>query len=117
PSDARTSGDGNIGLRSGSARGNGFGGDGSRLRGKVNNYAIAPSLLRMWLADCNFEGARPEEMAAALPALQTLVIRHVSKQEDLPLQLIKALHLLKDLTTLGLGGFNHQLMPHLWGLT
>ncbi|GLI67789.1 hypothetical protein VaNZ11_012076, partial [Volvox africanus] len=64
PSDARTSGDGNIGLRSGSARG-------------------------------NFEGARPEEMAAALPALQTLVIRHVSKQEDLPLQLIKALHLLK----------------------
>ncbi|GLI66836.1 hypothetical protein VaNZ11_010794 [Volvox africanus] len=117
PSDARTSGDGNIGLRSGSARGNGFGGDGSRLRGKVNNYAIAPSLLHMWLADCNFEGARPEEMAAALPALQTIVIRHVSKQEDLPLQLIKALHLLKDLTTLGLGGFNHQLMPHLWGLT
>lgn len=78
---------------------------------------VAPSLIHVWLADCNFGGAKPEEMAGAMPNLQTLVVRHVSKPEDLPLQLIRALRGLKDLTTLGLGGFSHRLMPHLWGLT
>ncbi|GIL79362.1 hypothetical protein Vretifemale_8733 [Volvox reticuliferus] len=95
-SKCRTGSDGDIGyMRSGSARSNGFVGDRSMLRGRVRDGAIAPSLLHMWLADCNFGGARPEEMAGALPALQTLVVRHVSKQDDLPLQLIKALHRLK----------------------
>ncbi|KAG2482097.1 hypothetical protein HYH03_018953 [Edaphochlamys debaryana] len=77
----------------------------------------APPLLHVWLADCNLRGAPPEALLAALPGLQTLVLRNVSKPEDLPAGLLAAVRGLKDLTTLGLGGFNHRLLPHLHGLT
>ena len=56
---------------------------------------VAPSLVHVWLADCNVGGAGPAALVGALPALQTLVVRHVSKHEDLPACLLQSLRGLK----------------------
>ncbi|GFR49097.1 hypothetical protein Agub_g10890, partial [Astrephomene gubernaculifera] len=80
-------------------------------------HLIAPSLHHLWLADCNVRGGNPEQLAAAMPCLQTLVIRHVSKPDDLPAALVGALRGCRDLSTLGLGGFSHRQLGALQGLT